>query len=98
MARPLLAIWQSRQFLNRYSTGAEDRVLVVGSDASQAKAVVESRLAIEVEDFELDGAERPGGVVQYQYVGPSERDEAGASTASPLGPAIARTIVSTLAM
>ena len=96
--RPLLAVLEGGEAKDRRVTGAEDWLPAVATQACKAKALVEIGLSFQIEDLELDGAERPRGALQYQYVGPSDLDEPGASTASPFGPASRRTIASILAV
>ena len=98
MWRPLVAVLEGGQAKYRRVTGAELRLPAVGIQTSEAEALVELGLALEVEDLELDGTERPRGALQYQYVGPSDLEEPAGSTASPLGPASRRTIASILAV
>jgi hypothetical protein len=96
---PLLAVRERAQAQERRAAGAEKGALLVTAGAGKAEALVEGDLALEVEDFELGRSKRPSGpVVQYQYVGPSEREAPGGSTATPFGPARARTMVSTRPM
>ena len=45
---------------------SEDRALLVGTDAAQAEPLVKSDLALEVENFELDRAQRPVAISHQQ--------------------------------
>ena len=97
--RSLPAVGQRGQAQDRRAARPENGALLVTADPGQAEALVKGDLALEVEDFELRRSEWPSGpVLQYQYVGPSEREAPDGSTATPFGPARARTMVSTLAM